>query len=44
VTLEEVVVTAQKRDERLQDVPVPVSVIHAIGSRLLDTRSVVASV
>jgi len=29
VTLQEVVVTAQKREERLQDVPVPVSVINA---------------
>jgi len=28
-TLEEVVVTAQKREERLQDVPVPVSVINS---------------
>jgi len=28
VTLEEIVVTAQKREERLQDVPVPVTVIN----------------
>jgi len=29
LTLEEVIVTAQKRDERLQDVPVPVTVLNA---------------
>ena len=29
--LEEVVVTAQKREEKLQDVPVPVSVISAVS-------------
>jgi outer membrane receptor protein involved in Fe transport len=29
ITLEEVLVTAQKREERLQDVPVPVSVVDA---------------
>jgi iron complex outermembrane recepter protein len=31
VTLEEVLVTAQKREERLQDVPVPVTVINPQG-------------
>ncbi len=36
VTLEEVVVTAQKRNERLQDVPVPVT---AISSDALTERS-----
>lgn len=32
-TLEEVVVTAQKREERLQDVPIPVSVVSAAALR-----------
>jgi iron complex outermembrane recepter protein len=37
-TLEEVVVTAQKREERLQDVPVPVTAINA--SELLESNQV----
>ncbi len=36
--LEEVLVTAQKREERLQDVPVPISVIS--GTRLAESNSV----
>ncbi len=34
ITLEEVVVTAQKKSERLQDVPIPVTVLNA--ARLLE--------
>jgi iron complex outermembrane recepter protein len=36
--VEEIIVTAQKREERLQEVPVPVSVVSA--GRLIDTNQV----
>jgi iron complex outermembrane recepter protein len=38
ITLDEIVVTAQKRNERLQDVPVPVTVLS--GSSLIENNEV----